>query len=104
RPAPVSGSPAASPTAWTSLLGAGDTGPAGATATASIADCGNISLAHLAVYPAQLPAYRIIAPYWAAATAFGLLPTPQGVSATMTANASGGKGNTWAPDGSVFQG
>ena len=102
--ATASGSATGMTSAWTYLLAAGDTGTAGGTGTASIAHSGNVSLAHLAVYPAILPAYRITAHYWAAITAFGLLPAPQGVSASMTANASGGQGNTWAGDGSVFQG
>lgn len=102
--ATVSGTGAGMTSAWTYLLGAGDTGTAGGTGTGSIAHSGNVSLAHLAVYSAQLPAYRVTAHYWAAATAFGLLPAPQGVTATMINNQTGGQGNTWAPDGSVFQG
>lgn len=102
--ATVSGSGVNMTSAWTYLIACGDTGTAGGTGTASIAHSGNMSLAHLAVYPAQLPAYRIIAHYWSAITGFGVLPAPQGVSATMTANASGGQANTWAGDGSIFQG
>ncbi len=102
--AKVSGTGAGMTSAWTYLLAAGDTGTAGGTGTGSIAHSGNVSLAHLAVYSTQLPAYRITAHYWSAATAFGLLPAPQGVTATMINNQTGGEGNTWAPDGSVFQG
>src|SRR6185437_3568324 len=102
--ATVSGSGVNMTSAWTYLLACGDTGTTGGTGTANIVHSGNMSLAHLAVYPNILPKYRIIAHYWAAITAFGLLPAPQGVTATMTANASGGQGNTWAGDGSIFTG
>jgi hypothetical protein len=102
--ATVSGTGAGMTSAWTYLLAAGDTTTHGGTGTANIVHSGNVSLAHLAIYSAQLPYYRIVAHYWAAAFAFGLLPAPQGVTATMTGNASGGQGNTWAADGSVFQG
>ena len=102
--ATASGSGVNMTSAWTYLIACGDTGTSGGTGTANIAHSGNMSLAHLAVYPVQLPLYRIIAHYWAAAFAFGLLPAPQGVSSTMTGNASGGQGNTWAGDGSIFTG
>lgn len=102
--ATVSGTATGMTSAWTYLLACGDTGTTGGTGTANIVHSGNMSLAHLAVYPNILPAYRIIAHYWAAITAFGLLPAPQSVTSAMIGNASGGQGNTWASDGSIFQG
>ena len=57
-----------------------------------LAHGGNVAVSHLAVYPSQLPAWRIRAHYWAAITGFGQLPAPQSVAVQWS--------DSYAPDGS----
>ena len=66
---------------------------------------GNISLAHLAIYPYPLPYYRVLDHYWAAVTGFGVLPAPTGVQVTWTEvpypppTDLGDQATVYAPDG-----
>ena len=53
---------------------------------------GNVAVSHLAVYPSQLPAWRIRAHYWAAISGFGILPAPSNVTVQWS--------DSYAPDGS----
>lgn len=57
--------------------------------------CGNASVAHLAIYPAVLPAARVMAHASAAYTAFGQIPPPV-VASQFTDNSSG---DTYDPAG-----
>jgi hypothetical protein len=79
--AKVSGSGVSMTSAWTWLIGNGDMGnTSGGGTTANIQHSGNVSISHLAVYPSQLPNWRVLARYCAAVTAFGVLPAPTGTS------------------------
>jgi hypothetical protein len=80
--AKVSGSATGMTSAWTWLIANGDLGThGGSPAGTGLVHGANVSVSHLAVYPVQLPAWRILAHYCAAATGFGLLPAPTAVSA-----------------------
>ena len=57
-----------------------------------LAHGGNVAVSHLAVYPSQLPAWRIKAHYWAAITGFGQLPAPSAITVQWS--------DSYAPDGS----
>src|SRR5207302_7804215 len=69
----ASGSGASMTSAWTYLLANADMGANGGGSAANLAHAGNVSIGHLAVYPAQLPAWRILAHYCAGMTGFGVL-------------------------------
>ncbi|HEV2252532.1 MAG TPA: hypothetical protein VGS06_05000, partial [Streptosporangiaceae bacterium] len=56
---------------------------------------GNVQVSHLAVYPSQLPAWRVLAHYWAAITAFGQLPAPANLNVAWNGNTA------LPPDGSA---
>ena len=97
--------PAITP-AWSWLIVNGDLGTAGGSqAGTGLARGGNMSAAHIAVYPAVLPSWRIAAHYWAAITAFGLLPAPSAVTIqwvhTGAASATSAEvlSDAYAPDG-----
>src|SRR6185503_1153936 len=62
--------------AWTYLILCGDFGSSGGTTPSNLVHGGNMSLAHWAIFPYILPAWRILAHYTAAITGFGLLPAP----------------------------
>ena len=104
--ADVSGTAAGMTSGWTWLIAAGDFGSnGGSSAGTGLVHGGNVSLAQLAVYPAILPAWRILAHYVAAVTAFGQLPAPSGVapafnSIAYTDSGGGGQSGIYAPDGS----
>ena len=78
----VSGTSATMTSAWSYLILNGDFGLSGGSSPASLENGGNISLSHVKVYPYELPYYRILDHYWAAVTAFGQLPAPQGAQIT----------------------
>lgn len=109
--ADVSGTAAGMTSAWTWLIANGDLGSdGGSSAGTGLVHGGNISLAHIAVYPVQLPYYRVLDHYWAAISAFGQLPAPEAVQVTWLEEPltpTAGSGNTQklviqgalAPDG-----
>jgi len=101
--AKVSGTATGMTSAWSWLLANGDTGVNGGGNSSTIARGGNGNLSHIKVYSAQLPAWRILAHYCAAATAFGVIPAPQGVTVTFgNGNLStNNNGASYASDGSV---
>lgn len=76
----VSGTATGMTSAWTWLIANGDLGSSGGMSPGSIVHMGNVSLSHIAVFPYVLPYYRIMDHYWAAITAFGQLPAPNGVA------------------------
>jgi hypothetical protein len=82
--ADVTGTSATMTSAWSYLILNGDFGVSGGNSPSSLENGGNISLSHVAVYPYALPYYRILDHYWAAVTAFGQLPAPQGVQIGWT--------------------
>lgn len=96
-----SGTAAGMTSAWTWLIANGDLGTGGGSSLGSIAHGGNSMLAHIAVYPYQLPFWRILDHYWAAITAYGQLPAPAGTALTVTAY-NGGTAVT--PDGQLETG
>jgi hypothetical protein len=78
--ADVSGTATGMTSAWTWFIANGDLGSnGGSSAGTGLVHGGNISLAHIAVYPVQLPFYRVLDHYWAAISAFGQLPAPEAV-------------------------
>jgi hypothetical protein len=84
--ATVSGTAAGMTSAWTWLIANGDLGSAGGSAAGTgLVHGANMALSHIAVYPYQLPYYRILDHYWAAISAFGQLPAPQAVQVSMSA-------------------
>ena len=105
--ATVSGSGAGMTSAWTWYIVNGDLGSnGGSTAGTGLQHSGNIAFSHLAVYPAQLPSWRIMAHYWAALCAFGLIPAPQAVQISPVPAASLPGANTFVttsftPDGTA---
>ena len=70
--------------AWSYFIANGDFGSSGGGSPGSLVHGGNIALSHLAIYGNVLPYYRILDHYWAAVTAFGLLPAPTGVQVAWT--------------------
>ena len=84
--AQVSGAATGMTSAWTWFIANADMGSGGGGATSGIVHGGNVAIAHLAVYPCVLPAYRIAAHYWAAVTGFGLLPAPQNITLAQAGN------------------
>ena len=75
--ASVSGTATGMTSAWTWLIVNGDLGThGGSTAGTGLVHGANVAVSHIAVYPFFLPYYRIMAHYWAAVTACGLLPAP----------------------------
>ena len=100
--------------AWTWFIANADMGSGGGGTTSGITHGGNVSIAHLAVYPYILPLYRIIAHYWAAMTGFGLLPAPGSVAIAQVGTALYGlsvgasptpnPGVSYSPDGSIYTG
>jgi hypothetical protein len=76
--ATVSGSATGMTSAWTYLILCGDFGSSGGTGSSNLEHGANMSLAHWAVFPHILPAWRILSHYTAAITGFGLLPAPVG--------------------------
>ena len=103
--AKVSGSGAGMTSAWTYLLVNGDMGVNGGGSTSNVENGGNGSFAHAAIYPSQLPAWRILAHYCAAVTGFGLIPAPQEVSVTLTTNEGVVSApTTFTQDGSIQTG
>lgn len=98
----VSGTATGMTSAWTWLIINGDLGAnGGSSAGTGLVHGGNMQASHVAVYPAVLPLYRITAHYWAAATAFGLIPTPASVGFTTAINVSTATAGTlqYTPDG-----
>ena len=76
----VSGTATGMTSAWTWVILNGDFGAnGGSPAGTGLVNDGNIALSHAAIYPVQLPYYRVLDHYWAAVTAFGQLPAPQAV-------------------------
>jgi hypothetical protein len=105
--ADVSGSGTSMTSAWTWLVLNGDMGnTSGGGTTANIQNGGNVSLSHWAVFPALLPAFRPLAHYCAASTAFGLVPAPTGVSLALTLSPNPSNNTTFSkvPDGSLLNG
>jgi hypothetical protein len=108
---PVSGTATGMTSAWTWLAANGDFGAnGGSSAGTGLVHGGNIALSHIAVYPVQLPYYRVLDHYWAAVTAFGQLPAPQQVqitwvNETVTSSPSipsaAVQQNGFTPDGSL---
>ena len=96
--ASVSGSATGMTSAWTWLIVNGDLGSSGGSSLSAIQHSGNVAYSHLKVFPAILPAARILAHYCAAITGFGLIPAPQTVSLSL---ASGASGTSYTPDGSA---
>jgi hypothetical protein len=90
------------------LAGAGTGNSAAPPTSGTIAGCVNAAHSHLAVYPAALPAARVMAHYMAAYTAFGQLPAPP-ISAQFVQN-SGAAGHIsgqpaqYGPDGGIYTG
>ena len=80
----TSGTATGMTSAWTYFIANGDFGASGGSSPSSLVHGGNMSLAHLAVYPVLLPYYRVLDHYWAAVTAFGQLPAPTGVQIAWT--------------------
>lgn len=100
----VSGTAAGMTSAWTWLIANGDLGASGgSSAGTGLVHGGNASFSHLAVYPSRLPAWRILARYCAAMTAFGIVPAPQAVAVTLSPG-SAASNTTFAPDGSIDTG
>ena len=105
----VSGTATGMTSAWTYFIANGDFGASGGSSPSSLVHGGNISLSHLAVYPYQLPYYRVLDHYWAAVTSFGQLPAPTGVQvswidetgASPPSGSSGLMQDLFTPDGSV---
>jgi len=104
--ASVSGTAAGMTSAWTWLIVNGDLGThGGSSAGTGLVHGGNVAVSHIAVYPYFLPYYRIMGHYWAAVTAFGLLPAPTGVAvqwvnvAVASQSSTYITGSTLAPDG-----
>ena len=82
--AAVSGSASGMTSAWTWLIVNGDLAAnGGSSAGTGLVHGADVAISHLAVYPAVLPAWRILAHYVAACTGFGLLPTPTAVAMTL---------------------
>ena len=79
--------------AWTYFIANGDFGSSGGNSPGSLVHGGNAALAHIAIYPYQLPYYRIMDHYWAGVTAFGQLPAPSGVQVTWTGIPGSGSNN-----------
>lgn len=106
--AAVSGTATGMTAAWTWLLSNADMGSGGGGTTSGIAHGGNVSVAHLAVYPYILPVWRIQAHYWAAVTGFGLLPAPSGIqfSQAVTTEIDGAAPApiNFTPDGTEYSG
>ncbi len=110
----VSGTATGMTSAWTWLILNGDLGTnGGSSAGTGLVHGGNVAISHIAVYPYILPYYRIMGHYWAAATAFGLLPAPSGVqiqAIPVYANQTGLQtpdtlaSEVAAPDGTGFSG
>jgi hypothetical protein len=100
--AAASGTAAGMTSAWTWLVIGADLGASGGSSLSSNVHGGNVAFSHAEVYPSVLPAWRILAHYCAAATAFGLLPAPQSVALSVVGNRFGGV--SYTPDGSEFQG
>jgi hypothetical protein len=81
----ASGTATGMTSAWAWLIANGDLGThGGSSAGTGLVHGGNVSLAHLAVYPYQLPFYRVLAHYWAGVTAFGQMPAPTAVTVTWS--------------------
>ena len=99
--ASVSGTAAGMTSAWTWLTLNGDYGSAGGSSPASLTHGGNVAYSHWEVYSAELPAWRVLAHYCAAATGFGLLPAPQTVALSAVINQNG---TGYTPDGTLYQG
>jgi len=99
--ASVSGSGAGMTSSWSWLVIGADLGAAGGSSLSSAQHMGNVAYSHAEIYPAILPAWRILARYCAAATGFGLLPAPQTVSLSTVANQFG---TGFVPDGSLHDG
>lgn len=97
----VSGTATGMTSAWTWLTLNGDYGTAGGNIPADIVHGGNVAYSHATVFPAVLPAWRLLSHYAAAITGFGLLPAPQTV-ALATVNNEFATGLT--PDGSLHDG
>lgn len=76
----ISGTATGMTSAWTWFLANGDLGSSGGSSLGAIQHGGNVQVSHLAIYPSELPPYRIMAHYMAAVTGFGLIPTPTDVT------------------------
>jgi len=96
----VSGTATGTTSAWTWFLANGDLGASGGSTLSAIQHGGNAQFSHLAIYPSALPAYRIMAHYMAAATGFGLIPTPAGVTVEFGGTLPPGQ-KLIEPDGSM---
>lgn len=106
--AAVSGSATGMSNGWQWLVVNGDlAGNGGSTAGTGLVHGGNMQASHLAVYGSQLPAWRIMAHYWAAITGGGLIPAPQSVQIqqanyTIGSTPSGQNAVTaYTPDGTA---
>lgn len=101
--AKVSGSATGMTSAWSWIVANGDMGnSAGGGSTGSIQHTGNCSLSQLVVYPQVLPNWQVLAHYCAAATGFGVIPAPAGVTVTLADVSSGA--TAVQPDGVFSQG
>ena len=104
--AEVSGTATGMTSAWTWLIVNGDLAAnGGSSAGTGLVHGGNVSAAHLAVYPSLLPASRVMAHYWAAFAGFGQIPAPTGVTVqlalTTGSSSTGINGNYYATDGTA---
>ena len=98
--ADVSGTATGMTSAWTWFLANGDLGSSGGSTLSAIQHGGNAQFSGLTIYPSVLPAYRIMAHYLAAATGFGLIPTPAGVTVAFSGALPPGQ-TLIEPDGSM---
>lgn len=79
----ASGTATGMTSAWTYLVVNGDMGSThGGGATSSITHGANVEVSHVAVYPGQLPAWRLLSHYNAATTGFGVIPIPASATAS----------------------
>jgi hypothetical protein len=86
------------------LAGAGTGNSAAPPASGTIAGCVNAAHSHLAIYPAALPAARVMAHYMAAYTAFGQLPAPPITAQFVQNSGSAGFHSQYGPDGGIYSG
>jgi hypothetical protein len=100
----ASGTATGMTSAWTWLIANADMGSGGGGTTSGIVHGGNVSVAHLAIYPYILPIWRIQAHYWAAVTGFGLLPAPAAPSVTQITPTATSAPPTYSADGTIRSG
>ena len=101
--AAVSGTMTASSPVFQWLIVNGDLGTnGGSSAGTGLVHGGNVQVSHLAIYPRQLPVWRILAHYDAAVASFGQIPAPSGVTTAFVQDNQYVVGYVaWAPDGTA---